>query len=371
LIEQASTIANRTELMALFSAGFNISLIAIGCLVGIVGILWSRAAKIHHLNTKVIDLECRTSDLNVPIVRLRPRKPVQGYMCLVAALSLSIAVYYVPDEVFFHEDYSKAFRYWTLLTGVFVIYSRGFFQPSINDLLENDRRSPILFLRSFGDEKWSLARNYQSQSGIFDFSLESRLASYFYNIGPFVAVSSPKIKYPYPGAIKAELDDDEWQDQIIAWMQSSQAIVLMIGTSHWLNWELGQVLTQGYSGKLILLFPEESGFLFFLRWRRTRNRFKNLCSIMSDTNWGPALQSIPKNQIRRIRSIILQENGNILVTTCSSKSREAYYIGAIVAHRTILNLENKNLADTGNGKYNEFAHREETQGSQSFGCIEE
>lgn len=88
------------------------------------------------------------------------------------------------------------------------------FQPKGDVLMGHDHRSPILFLRSFVvDEK--LHFNFRDLA-IFDFSLESRLATYFSRLGPFIAVGAPREQLaPAIGAARSALDDAEWQAQVV------------------------------------------------------------------------------------------------------------------------------------------------------------
>jgi len=46
-------------------------------------------------------------------------------------------------------------------------------------------------------------------------------------------------------------------------MQTARLIVLLAGVTHWVRWELRQVIQRGYAGKLIVLMPELSRFKGF------------------------------------------------------------------------------------------------------------
>ena len=95
------------------------------------------------------------------------------------------------------------------------------FQPSFETVMANDKRAPVVFLRSFADDE---KLDYQrADSALFDFSLESRLANHFSSVRPFVAVAAPGDTMPHLGAARARLSDDEWQATVIGWIEAPQS----------------------------------------------------------------------------------------------------------------------------------------------------
>jgi hypothetical protein len=82
-----------------------------------------------------------------------------------------------------------------MILGFFMLLrARRYFQVNADSLLAFDKRPPILFLRSFGDDE---RQQYaSSRQAILDFSLETRLANHFHRFGPFIAIGSPKETVP-------------------------------------------------------------------------------------------------------------------------------------------------------------------------------
>jgi hypothetical protein len=120
-----------------------------------------------------------------------------------------------------------------------LILARKYFQVDANSLLVADRRSPILFLRSFGDDEKQIYR--WPAMAFLAFSLEARLYYHFSRFGPFVTIGSSTETVPMVGAARVLLSDDEWQPRVPSWIRDTKLIVMYSGTTHWVNWELRQV----------------------------------------------------------------------------------------------------------------------------------
>src|SRR5439155_16327231 len=58
------------------------------------------------------------------------------------------------------------------------------------------------------------------------------------------------------GAARALLSEAEWQNVVLEWMDRAQLLILMAGVTHWVEWELCQVVARGYTRKLIVMFPQ-------------------------------------------------------------------------------------------------------------------
>jgi len=194
-------------------------------------------------------------------------------------------------------------------------------------------------LRSFADEE---KLNYvQAARAFFDFSLESRLASDFAAVGPFIAVGAPHDTLPHLGAIRAQLSDTEWQGSVTKWMDEAAIVVLMAGTTHWIVWELKKVIDLGHVGKLVLLFPEITTRRKWFRRIKGSSADERLAMVRQQfqgTVWSQALEVLPVS--RRIRSMSFEPDGRVVVVTSRPHNRESYHLSALVAddvvrqHRT-------------------------------------
>jgi hypothetical protein len=64
---------------------------------------------------------------------------------------------------------------------------------------------------------------------------------------------------PQVGAARARLSDADWQAVVLNWMNTSSSIVMLAGTSQWVEWELSHVIETSNATKLMLLFPLTQG----------------------------------------------------------------------------------------------------------------
>jgi hypothetical protein len=108
--------------------------------------------------------------------------------------------------------------------------------PSLKEALDEDKRPPILFLRSFNDEDMALPKQKESRSinpqvwqhlgiaiillvprfirflmGRETTRLEEHLGWFFRERGPFVAIGKPGDRIITPGAARAYLGKEDWR----------------------------------------------------------------------------------------------------------------------------------------------------------------
>jgi hypothetical protein len=219
-----------------------------------------------------------------------------------------------------------------------LLRSRRYFQTDADQLLAVDRRPPILLLRSFADDAKGGWRVILSFPRLFDYSLELRLARYFLNFGPFVAVGRPNEALPQIGAARKSFDDGEWQEAVLAWAKSAQLIAIFVGPTNWVNWEVSQVISLNLTDRLILLMPESR---FWLPWKHStamQQRLAMLVQVTASTPW-----SAPVSQVtgaRSIRAILLGRDGSITIVRSRLRRRDSYHLAAMIAHRLILGQVN-------------------------------
>ena len=73
--------------------------------------------------------------------------------------------------------------------------------------------------------------------------------------GPLVAIGRPEEPLSPLGAGRDYVPDSDWQDEVQQRIQAAAIVVLIIGTSQGLAWELARLRDLGQLHKLILLFP--------------------------------------------------------------------------------------------------------------------
>jgi hypothetical protein len=148
----------------------------------------------------------------------------------------------------------------TLIAGVLILRpSRPRSARSAVQTLRADGRKPVLYLRSFADDR--TASKVDAVPGGIQNALvsihtrEEQLADSLNAIGPVVAVGKPKEPLPHLGAARFYLPYDDWRPAVLRLMELSQLIVLRLGPGEGLWWEVEQARTTQPADKLVLLIP--------------------------------------------------------------------------------------------------------------------
>jgi hypothetical protein len=173
----------------------------------------------------------------VPWVHM-PTNPGRTFVyAILFLLSLSIDqlprrvwLQYVPSES--REDFVDFLSSLRLITFVVVAamgaLARRHYVLRADRVLELDNRRPILFLRSFADDKvrlWGKGIFGKFRRKTIDEAIE-RLAK---RLGPFVAIANPNTQLPQLGAAQTYFSNDTWQNAIARWVQTAQMIVMVAG----------------------------------------------------------------------------------------------------------------------------------------------
>lgn len=146
--------------------------------------------------------------------------------------------------------------------------------------LQSDTRAPILFLRPFRRESAALLERLARFISYFGGVLaknrltpEEHLSEILSRFGPFIALGRPGEILSTPGAARDYVDDSEWKDQILDWIERSSLIVIQIGATRSLEWEIAQATKLKNSSELLIYLPgPDSSFMASIssRWRNAR-----------------------------------------------------------------------------------------------------
>jgi hypothetical protein len=185
-------------------------------------------------------------------------------------------------------------------------------------LLRVDRRRPIIFLRPFDSEAkrvamagkmgahferlrnpagffyarstfWELCVEifrraiYGSHRSVFDQQVE--LGIVFSRIAPYIAIGRPTETFRDTDfyAAKKFVPDDQWKMEVLAWLSRCAAVILEVGASPGINWEVEQVLRLVLPTAVLLILPgRQEDYAIFLR--NTSHLFPNPLPDVAPTN---------------------------------------------------------------------------------------
>jgi hypothetical protein len=135
--------------------------------------------------------------------------------------------------------------------------------------LVHDSRRPIVYLRSFQDDSTTgkipprLPFGYSEYSYAYSYGLRLRteeedLAAVMNEVGPFTAIGRPGEKLPELGAYRIYVaHDQDWQEEVRKRMLEAQLVVIRLGGTEGVLWELKTAIELVEPERLLLLVPWE------------------------------------------------------------------------------------------------------------------
>lgn len=150
-------------------------------------------------------------------------------------------------------------------------------------LMRQDSRPPVLYLRSFRDDKLKLLSATLGRPSLierftprrFD-PFEEVIARHLAGSGPVIALNPPGTKLAPLGAARETLDSDAWQATISDWMAQAALIVLIIPpatVTDGLTWELDTISASQHWAKTLILIPPVPADALSDRWQAFRDSY--------------------------------------------------------------------------------------------------
>lgn len=205
--------------------------------------------------------------------------------------------------------------------------------PAAGQVLEEDRRPPLLYLRSFADDEVSVRARWNRQRlrlenlgwparDRFEEVVTRHLARY----GPVIAVGQPGERVPKLGAAREYLPGQEWQQGVRSRMQNAAVVAVVLGRTGGLEWELAALVETGTLARTLMVVPPVDDAEIQTRWHTTATAISRA--------GGPTLQpELAAGSARRALVIVPDAAGRIL---CGNRRDEWHYETAL--HRAVSTL---------------------------------
>src|SRR5262249_3418517 len=161
-------------------------------------------------------------------------------------------------------------------------------KKSADHLLEYDQRPPIVFLRSFQDDRRKIRMARRNDKPVL-VGFEDALSGFFFRIGPFIALGSRQDFIPRLGAARTYKDDSVWQDKAKRWMKDATWIVYLLGSTESLKWEIEQITLDALVEKTIFLFPPNVGASAARLGKRRLQSWSNFLQAFANNELHEAL----------------------------------------------------------------------------------
>ena len=137
-------------------------------------------------------------------------------------------------------------------------------QTSIGLAQRRDQRPPVLFLRPFVTDSIPLAAPPTNLVGkifsvpVHSASLDAVVLDEGSVKGPVVAVGDPGEPPPAYGASRGYFQHQSWQKAVTRLAVEAQTIVLVVGQSEGVGWEMELVATSGHLHKTLFVMPPDA-----------------------------------------------------------------------------------------------------------------
>ncbi len=158
-----------------------------------------------------------------------------------------------------------------------VMFSTSFLVPTFDQVARVDKRPPVLFLRPFEEDA---SRTYDVISTGETTTFEQATADDFLialnALGPLVSIGKPDWKSRlgmYPGGAYRIVDEaGRWQEKVVELMQQARLVVLAVGESPGIEWEIEAVKEHVPEGALLLYLPPRPISTFTSKGREKKER---------------------------------------------------------------------------------------------------
>jgi hypothetical protein len=204
--------------------------------------------------------------------------------------------------------------------------ARKYTAPLADDVLAQDNRPPVLYLRSFNDEEQDhrvrsfLQGTVDGDRGIaqstpaWGVREQDALAPILSEVGPYIAIGKPGEPLPELGAARAYVSDEAWQSQIMQWLSRARLVIVRAGATNGLQWEIAQIVRYLRPIQLLILLPSRiEDYQSFRSWANgvfpialPESPTERLMTF--DPNWRPVMLSSQRS-IKRSLAPYLAQNG--------------------------------------------------------------
>lgn len=161
---------------------------------------------------------------------------------------------------------------------------RGIRAASLRDVLAADPRAPILYLRSFDEDRLTLPATLHRR-GLMDTlnvvrrrRFEEAIVVQLQRAGPVVAIAPPGSRLPKIGAARASFGHDEWQAEVTELARRAAAVVLSAtpdSVREGFGWEIDLVANRLPHGRVMVVVGPWRGGLR-RRWEAFRSHIAAL-----------------------------------------------------------------------------------------------
>lgn len=147
-----------------------------------------------------------------------------------------------------------------MLYVVFIKVAERVHVPFLRRRTQNDNRKPVLFLRSFSDERIRLRGTHLRGAFSRAFrstSIEDLLANACMSFAPLVTLGKPGQKITPFGSYREYVDEDSWRKTVSQLIVGSRQIVIGLADTESIWWEVEKIFRANQESRTLFLFPPD------------------------------------------------------------------------------------------------------------------
>ncbi len=199
------------------------------------------------------------------------RRRVSGYLSYVAGCVLAIAAV-LSGFALFQADAGLVAGFVVgvvllLLAILLLALAEGFLVPAVHEVCARDPRPPVVYLRPFGEDRaltYDVITTGETTTAVTAKAEDFLLA--LNAIGPLVSIAEPnraaRIGLHPHGVSRDFIGEGDWQARVREMLDQAGMVVLAIGDSPGIEWEIAQVRERvGPESLLLYLPPRPAGAL--------------------------------------------------------------------------------------------------------------
>lgn len=223
----------------------------------LIFILWVLFKKLDFSNETLHNMYFMQNKLSTPFSKK------EKVISVLAMIFIAIVFFYVliKSSSFFnslerHNDFLVNLVLWSFYIILFLIlyYLLGKISTisaillNFNQSIESVEKKKILYLRSFDDDPKTLSSLFEFFVRIEQIIRDSTPRKY-----SFVGLGNINNKLNISGSIKSHYKMNEWKTEVEKQMKEAVSIIVLMGTSKSLVWEIETIFNNNYDGKTIFL----------------------------------------------------------------------------------------------------------------------
>ena len=279
--------------------------------------------QLHHLtfrNLRIDAVKCVRFRSRKPPVTLSPSKLLSSMTLILAPFVFGLIVVGV-FPVGWLKGVTVVFGTPGLAAYLWPIARRRW-QTSAKEARLRDWRPPVLLLRSFKDDMLQLTPPWYRSAAGRAWNFEELLTGQLWTQGPVIAIGRPGEPVPPVGAAREYVSDEKWQSQAVRMMQDASWIVMIVGETEGLGWEIKRVQDLQMTEKLVLVFPP-------VPIAESASRWEAFCGHLEGTALAAPLRELPSSDLVMTR---ISNAGDVqAITVMRRRDIHAYQLGLAAA----------------------------------------